>query len=192
MNDIILASASPRRALLLQNLGLRFITRASDIIEEHIPGETPADMVKRIARQKALEAASFFDSGVIIGADTIVVQNDKIMGKPTNEAEAFAMLSFLSGRTHQVLTGICINNLNNGNCESEVEETRVYFRSLDPDEIISYIQTGEAMDKAGAYGIQGKAALFVSRIEGCYFNVVGLPLNRLGLMLKKQGIDLLG
>jgi len=131
------------------------------------------------------------NNGLIIAADTIVVLDDIILGKPTNKEEAYQFLTQLSGRAHQVMTAVCVKNLATGFCDVRVETTLVYFRDLKPEEINAYISTNEPYDKAGGYAIQGRGALLVKRIEGCYFNVVGLPLTTLSEMLKDQGVDLL-
>lgn len=190
MKEIILASGSPRRQSLLKNLGLCFSTISVNIDESFLPQESPRDAVRRLARQKAERAVPILkENCLLIAADTIVVLDGQVMGKPGSEEEALEMLTRLSGRCHQVITAICIRT--QGGYEVEDETTRVYFRPLNKEEIKAYIASGEPADKAGAYGIQGRGGLLVQRIEGCYFNVVGLPLSRLYLMLKKHGIDLL-
>jgi septum formation protein len=190
LKEIILASGSPRRQSLLKNLGLCFSTISVNIDESFLPQESPRDAVRRLARQKAERAVPILkENCLLIAADTIVVLDGQVMGKPGSEEEALEMLTRLSGRCHQVITAICIRT--QGGYEVEDETTRVYFRPLNKEEIKAYIASGEPADKAGAYGIQGRGGLLVQRIEGCYFNVVGLPLSRLYLMLKKHGIDLL-
>lgn len=190
MKEIILASGSPRRQSLLKNLGLCFSTISVNIDESFLPQESPRDAVRRLARQKAERAVPILkENCLLIAADTIVVLDGQVMGKPGSEEEALEMLTRLSGRCHQVITAICIRT--QGGYEVEDETTRVYFRPLNKEEIKAYIASGEPADKAGAYGIQGRGGLLVQRIEGCYFNVVGLPMSRLYLMLKKHGIDLL-
>jgi septum formation protein len=175
---------------LLKNLGLCFSTISVNIDESFLPQESPRDAVRRLARQKAERAVPILkENCLLIAADTIVVLDGQVMGKPGSEEEALEMLTRLSGRCHQVITAICIRT--QGGYEVEDETTRVYFRPLNKEEIKAYIASGEPADKAGAYGIQGRGGLLVQRIEGCYFNVVGLPLSRLYLMLKKHGIDLL-
>ena len=151
---------------------------------------SPEDAVKALASQKAEEVASRCDpDALIIAADTIVVCDGRILGKPRDEEDAFRMLRLLSGRTHEVYTGLCLKDKDS--CVTEAERTAVRFRTLSDGEIRRYIETGEPMDKAGAYGIQGKAALFVEAIEGDYYNVVGLPLCRLGRMLAGKGVPVL-
>lgn len=194
MNRIILASASPRRSELLKNIGLPFIKYPALTDEQIFPDETPEEGAKRLALDKAEYAARNCncDEGIIIAADTVVVLNDKVLGKPVDEKEAYDMLAMLSGKSHQVITAVCLKNLADNRTLLEAETTRVYFRVLEEGEIRNYIKTGEPMDKAGAYGIQGLGALFVEKIEGCYFNVVGLPLYRLYNMLKDMGVNILG
>ncbi|SHG78396.1 septum formation protein [Thermosyntropha lipolytica DSM 11003] len=194
MSRIILASASPRRSELLQNIGIEFIKYPAYTEEEIFPYETPEEGARRLALNKAEYVAGScnYDEGIIIAADTIVVLEDKVLGKPGSAKEAYEMLAMLSGRSHQVITAVCLRDIKRGITLLETERTKVYFRVLEEGEIWHYIRTGEPMDKAGAYGIQGLGALFVERIEGCYFNVVGLPLYRLYLMLKQMGVNLLG
>lgn len=192
MKNIILASSSPRRKELLENLGLCFSTISVDIDESLLPEESPRDAVRRLARTKALAAIPRLNGdSIIIAADTIVVLDGQVMGKPIDEKDALYKLSRLSGCSHEVITAICIRS-GGQVCEVEDETTRVYFRPLSEGEIRNYVASGEPMDKAGAYGIQGRGGLLVDKIEGCYCNVVGLPLSRLYQMLKKHGIDLLG
>ena len=145
----------------------------------------------KLARAKAQAAADKVSSGVIIAADTVVVLDDEVLGKPRDESEAAAILARLSGRRHQVITGVCIIDRESERLLTVSEITRVYLRTLSTEEIAAYVSTGEPLDKAGAYGIQGLGALLVERIEGCYYNVVGLPLFRLNLMLKEVGINIL-
>lgn len=188
---IILASGSPRRRELLAGIGLDGLEIIPAVGEEKKnPDLSPAELVKSLALAKAEEVFLKNPGAVVIGADTVVSLDGKILGKPKSEAEAGAMLFALSGRAHEVLTGVAVISPE-GQAETGAEITRVCFRSLDPAEIKAYVATGEPMDKAGAYGIQGRASLFVERLEGDYFNVVGLPLCRLGLMLKNLGVKLL-
>lgn len=192
MRNIILASASPRRKLLLQQIGLDFISWPANIDENLSTLTSPPELVQAIAYQKAQEVSRQLDAGIVIAADTIVVWEGRIMGKPESRDEAFMMLSNLSGQRHQVITGLCVMDVQDKAPDNAVEITEVFFRNLSPEEINSYLDSGEWTDKAGAYGIQGLGSLLVARIEGCYFNVVGLPLNRLYMMLREQGVDLLG
>lgn len=190
MKEIILASSSPRRQSLLENLGICFSTISTNIDESFLPQESPRNAVRRLARLKAERAIPLLrEDCLLIAADTIVVLDGQVMGKPGSKEDALEMLTQLSGRCHEVITAICIRTA--GGCEVEDETTRVYFRHLSKEEIKAYVASGEPADKAGAYGIQGRGGLLVQRIEGCYFNVVGLPMSRLYLMLKKHGINLL-
>lgn len=190
--DIILASASPRRKQLLEQIGLKFRCLPAEVDEKTIPGHPPWEMVCELASKKAQAVAHYFQKGIVIAADTIVVADDIIMGKPVNREDAGQKLTMLSGREHQVMTGLCVINCENNSCAAEVEITSVFFRPLSQTEINAYLESAEWVDKAGGYGIQGLGALLVEKIEGCYFNVVGLPLNRLNYMLSKQGVYLLG
>ena len=187
---LILASGSPRRKELLEMLQLRDLRILSAKGEElpH-PELAPDALVRELSRAKCAEVAADHPDALVIAADTIVWMDGLVLGKPHSTEEAFSMLSRLSGRSHSVFTGVCIMAGDTVLCEAE--ETKVSFRELSPEEIRSYIATGEPMDKAGAYGAQGLASLFVSRIEGDFFNVMGLPVCRLGTMLKKVGVELL-
>ncbi len=174
--QLILASASPRRKALLSLFHLPFTVRAADIDETMDPEKPPFDEVARVSRSKAL-AVSRGEEDIVIAADTIVVCQGKVLGKPHSEKEAAAMLRLLSGRDHQVMTGCTI--LYRDRAETFTEVTSLHFRSLSEKEIQKYVQSGEPMDKAGAYGIQGGAALFCEKLEGDYYNVMGLPVCRL-------------
>ncbi len=191
MKKIILASESPRRKLLLQQLGLEFECSPSNIIEDLSVSASPPELARNIAIAKAKQVARGLDEGIVIAADTVVTLAGKVMGKPTNREEAYFMLSCLSGQCHQVITGICLIDTVDKIPESAFEITDVFFRPLSPGEINNYLDYGEWEDKAGAYAIQGRGALLVERIAGCYYNVVGLPLHRLNLMLRSKGLDLL-
>ena len=184
---IVLASGSPRRKELLEMLGFKDMLIIPARGEETAPEDAAPDViVKTLSAAKAKEVAAQRDrEDIIIAADTIVWSNGRMLGKPRDEQEAFRMLSELSGKTHEVYTGVSV--IKGDAAISEYEKTYVTFRKISDDEIKAYIKTGEPMDKAGAYGIQGKASIFVERIEGDYFNVVGLPLCRLNEILKKQG-----
>lgn len=181
---LILASQSPRRRELLQNAGYDFLVRSPMVEEVHRAGETPAGYVERLARAKAM-AAAFDPSEWVLAADTTVVCTAGLLEKPRDRGDALRMLRFLSGRRHDVLTGVCIRH--QGFSLSAVESTSVWFDELTEDEIEAYVASGEPMDKAGAYGIQGLASKFVNRIEGCFFNVVGLPVARVRRMLAESG-----
>jgi septum formation protein len=192
LERIILASGSPRRQQLLKQVGLNFDVIPADIDETMSADLSPIEMVQFLADQKACVVADRLEMGIVIAADTIVVLDGRVMGKPESDVEASEMLSALNGRHHQVMTGICILNAHTGKKDTAVEVTEVAFRKLCESEIKAYVKSGEPFDKAGGYGIQGLGALLVESIQGCYFNVVGLPLNQLGQMLKGQGIELLG
>lgn len=174
--QLILASASPRRKALLSLFGIPFTVRAADIDETMDPEKPPFDEVARVSRSKAL-AVSRGEEDIVIAADTIVVCQGKVLGKPHSEKEAAAMLRLLSGRDHQVMTGCTI--LFGDRAETFTEVTSLHFRPLSEKEILKYVQSGEPMDKAGSYGIQGGAALFCEKLEGDYYNVMGLPVCRL-------------
>lgn len=185
---LILASSSPRRRQLLQLAGLDFIVESADIDESVQPGEAPATYVQRLALEKAQAVwehhkAEQSQDLVIFGADTTVVCDGEILGKPTDPVDARRMLRMLAGRTHQVLTGIAA--VSQRGLFSEVEITQVFFDLIHEDELNQYIATGEPMDKAGAYGIQGYAARWIPRIEGCFFNVMGLPIARAMALLAR-------
>lgn len=188
---LILASKSPRRVQLLRQVGLDFEAIPSRIDESVLSGGSPAEKALKAALAKAMDVARRVKEGIVIGADTIVALNGRIMGKPSSPEEAIEMLSELSGKTHEVLTGVAIVDASTMRTESWVERTLVTFRKLSREEIIDYVRTGEPLDKAGAYGIQGRAAAFVKRIEGCFYNVVGLPLasliERLAGFLQRSG-----
>ncbi len=180
--EIVLASASPRRKELLSAAGMEFTICASDCDEKVPNGLLPGDTAVSIASQKALNVAAKHPASTVIGADTIVVINSEILGKPKDEADAKRMLGLLSGNTHEVYTGVCI--VKDGRETSFFECTEVTFYQLSSAEIDRYVSTGEPMDKAGAYGIQGKGALLVKGISGDYLNVVGLPVAKLAGILK--------
>jgi septum formation protein len=181
----ILASASPRRRELLISAGFDFETCASHIEEVHRPGETPEEYVSRLATDKALAVARLAASGsLVLGADTEVVIDGLILGKPRDGDDATRMLRLLAGRVHVVITGVCLASAPDHIEASKAAVTNVTFRALDEREIHDYVQSGEPLDKAGAYGIQGLASKFVTRIEGSYFNVMGLPVHLVYEMLK--------
>ncbi|HSQ35412.1 MAG TPA: Maf family protein [Candidatus Binatia bacterium] len=186
---IILASASPRRQELLQLIGLAPAIIIPDIDEKVKPGETPGNFLERvtIAKGIAIYRKNLF-SHLIVSADTIVLLGDDVIGKPVDREDAFRMLRSLSGRRHEVLTGIALMHL--GETRFEISRTAVYFKELADDEIDFYLDREHFMDKAGAYAIQGRAAPFVERIEGCFFNVMGFPLNLFYRMAKERGLNL--
>ena len=189
LNMLVLASASPRRRELLTQAGFAFEVRPADIPEEPAPGEEPIAYATRLSREKAqavfnqlsIDPTKNADLAVL-GADTIVTLDDHILGKPTDPADAARMLRLLSGRTHRVITGVSL--ITAQATESTAEVTSVSFIALSDEEIAAYIATGEPMDKAGAYAIQGRAARWIPRIAGCYFNVVGLPISRVAALMK--------
>ena len=184
---LILASASPRRQELLRNAAIRFEVQPADIDETPLAGESPRDCAERLAREKATTVARKRPQDHVLGADTIVVIDKTILGKPRDAADAARMLRLLSGRTHEVITGVCIADSIAGDGEPASETTRVTMRELSDDEIRDYVATGEPMDKAGAYAIQGIASRWIPCIEGDYSNVVGLPVALIYGILKKRG-----
>lgn len=188
---LILASASPRRRELLGRFGIPFDVIPAKGEEPLLPGFTPEETVKALSAAKAAEIAALTGDpeAIILGSDTVVERNGVILGKPADEEDAFRMLSALSGGVHRVWSGVCVRQ--GGKIRTEAECTEVCFRPLSEAEIRAYIATGEPMDKAGSYGYQGLASVFVESIRGDYFNVVGLPLCRLGQMLKEFGVVLL-
>ena len=184
---VVLASGSPRRRQLLELIGIPHEVRPSDIDESLKGRESPRKHAERLAREKATAVASKDSDVITIAADTIVVIDKKILGKPSNAVDAGSMLSLLNGREHTVITGVAVSR--GQKLKSAVEEVAVTFRKLTEDEIDAYIATGEPMDKAGAYGIQGFGATIVKRIEGDYFAVMGLPIVKVVLLLGELGID---
>lgn len=183
---VVLASASPRRRQLLDLVGIPHEVRPANIDENMRPREAPRRHAERLAREKASAIAARDPDLITIGADTVVVVNRKVLGKPKDVADATRMLSMLSGREHTVITAVAVSR--GKKLRSAVEEVRVRFRRLRDDEIEAYVATGEPMDKAGAYGIQGYGATIVERIEGDYFAVMGLPLVRLVGLLRDVGV----
>jgi septum formation protein len=188
---VILASASPRRKELLHLAGLKFRVVASDYEESLCPGQKPHELAKHLAGEKALAVAQKYKDALIISADTFIVFGKKLLGKPQSAQEAVDMLKLLNGKEHTVITGYAVLDTQTGKRISRAVETRVWFRRLTPVEIKAYVRTGEPLDKAGAYAIQGRGSLIVRKIEGDYFNVIGLPLASLADTLKKFGITLL-
>jgi septum formation protein len=196
MARLVLASGSPRRRELLAQAGFEFTARAADVDERARAGEDPVAYVTRLAREKAravftgfrVQGSGFGDqeSGdiVVLGADTTVVLDGEILGKPRDAADAARMLRALSGRTHRVITGVAVVSAERAEVAAEI--TAVKFADIGDGEIAAYVASGEPMDKAGAYGIQGRAAKWIPRIEGCYFNVVGLPLALVATMLEEH------
>ncbi len=187
---IILASNSPRRRDLLTQIGLTFTQDPADVDERTLPGENAGDYARRVALDKARVAAGRAGHAIVIAADTIVVLDDTILGKPQDSGDAERMLTELSGKMHLVMTGLTVMDAAAGKAQTRLATTKVWFRRLSKDMIIRYVKTGEPLDKAGAYGIQEKGALLVERIDGCYFNVVGLPISLLAEMLLEYGVKL--
>ena len=191
---LVLASASPRRQEILRNAGIPFAAHPTDIAEVPNPGEDPRLFAERMAKEKALAVFRQRPHDVILGADTVVVVDQQILGKPQDQADAARMLRLLSGRSHIVITGVCLVGSETGNQKMETsfqdvwsETTLVTMDPLSDADIRSYVATGEPMDKAGAYAIQGVASRWISRIEGDYFNVVGLPVALVWRMLRQHG-----
>ena len=186
---LVLASSSPRRVEVLRNAGFEFEIIPARVDESPRPGESPVALAERLAREKAEDVAARLapdNDAVVLGADTVVVGDDgSLLGKPSSSADAAAMLEKLSGRTHEVITGIALVAAGGGRARLAHERTRVSFRDVSRPEIDAYVASGEPLDKAGAYAIQGRAGRFVTRIEGCYFNVMGLPLSLVDRMLRE-------
>ena len=180
--DLILASSSPRRKELLELLGIPFQVRVSDVEETYQDGLQPEEIVMELARIKSIAVAETNKKSIVIGADTIVVSDGKVLGKPADKEEAISTLRQLSGKVHQVYTGVAL--IKTGNTHLFYEKTDVEFWPLEEKQIEQYVLTGEPFDKAGSYGIQGYGSLLVKRIEGDYFTVVGLPVSRLNRELK--------
>ena len=184
---IWLASKSPRRAEILQAVGWPFEIMLAGIDEARRPSEAADNYVKRLAREKAMAIMDRIDAGLVLGADTVVVVDGEILGQPKNEEDARRMLKLLSGKWHEVLTGVALIRAGEGfDSAVEYQRTRVKFAEISDEEINSYVATGEPMDKAGAYAIQGRAALFIEAIEGDYFNIVGLPIRLIYEMREKM------
>ncbi len=193
--QIVLASASPRRAALLDQIRVPFRTHPSalgDDGEAQLAGETAEACARRLALAKARDVAAAVREGLVIGADTVVTRDGRLLGKPRNADEAQAFLLSLAGRTHQVITGVAVVDAATERAEVDAAVTDVTMRSFDATEAARYAATGEPMDKAGAYGIQERGALLVEGIRGDYFNVVGLPLVVLAALLRRFGVDLWG
>jgi septum formation protein len=184
--SVILASQSPRRRELLTLVGIPHTVRPADIDEAYLPGEKPAAHAERLAREKAAVIARDEPDAVVIGSDTIVVVDGEVLGKPRDEQHAAEMLARLSGRSHVVMTAVAV--MWRGVELSAVEEVGVTFHPLDAETVVAYIATGEPMDKAGAYGIQGYGATIVKRVDGDYFAVMGLPLQRLVRLMGQLGL----
>jgi septum formation protein len=195
LKPIVLASASPRRQEILRNAGIAFVVQPSHVPEIPANGELPIVYAERLARDKALEVSKKRLDGFVLGADTVVVVNNTMLEKPTDATDAARMLRLLSGKTHEVTTGVCLaspqSKAENLELRTASETTLVTMTALTEEDIAAYIATGEPMDKAGAYAIQGIASRWISRIEGDYFNVVGLPVALVYRMLQEAGAFLL-
>jgi septum formation protein len=188
MKNLILASKSIRRQKILSILGIDFECIEPEEVELYEISD-PYEMVREYAKLKAFSIKDKVDDVVILSADTLVVCDPIKMGKPKDEEEAYWMLLNLSGKMHRVMTGVYVEDLAEGKSVSDVEVTNVYFRDISPQEIESYIEKENVFDKAGAYAIQGIGAIFIKRIEGCYFNVVGLPIFKVAIILEKFGFS---
>ena len=183
---VVLASGSPRRRQLLTMIGIRHQVIAADIDEAYLPGEAPPAHAERLAREKGGVVAARNEDALVISADTIVVVDGEVLGKPRDAADAARMLHQLSGREHDVFTAVAVTR--RGRTEAGVEQVRVTFRELSEDDVRAYIATGEPMDKAGSYGIQGYGATIVERIDGDYFAVMGLALGRMVRLMRAVGV----
>jgi len=191
MEKLVLASASPRRKQMLEDLGIRFSVAPGVFAEPpHTKGESPWVYVRKNAEGKARSAAHTVQNALIIGADTVVVYQGRVLGKPRTFQDAFDYLHLLNGKTHAVYTGLCVFDASNGSCLCGYEKTQVTFRKLTEAEICAYLGRINPMDKAGAYAIQGEGALIVKSIVGCYYNVMGFPIAKLEQMLLKKGCSL--
>ncbi|TDF97634.1 Maf family protein [Paenibacillus piri] len=193
---LILASSSPRRQELIRTLRLPYEIRVSDVNEDTGPGLAPAEIVEQLSGRKAAAVCEMYKSelpenGIIIGSDTVVVLEGRVLGKPRDERDAFGMLSALQGRAHHVYSGVALLDVATGQTLVDHQVTAVYMKPLTGGQIERYIRTGEPMDKAGSYAIQGLGATIVERIEGDYFNVVGLPISLLSELLERLGITVL-
>lgn len=188
---LILASSSPRRKILLEALHIPFEIQVADIEENRLPDEHPADMVTRLSRMKAQAVSSVQKTALVLAADTMVLLDDQVLGKPVDKSDSIQMLQRLSGRSHTVLTGFSLVHEESKRASTAVESTLVTFDEMSEEEIVEYVETGTTLDKAGSYGIQDdRGSLFISRIDGDFFNVMGLPLNRLYRLLKSDFGDL--
>ena len=189
MREIILASRSKARQKLLRQIGLRFKTIKADIREAHRLVKGPKELVIHNALKKAQEVSERFDSGVVIGADTVVLAAGKVIGKPKNLNDAFKTLKLLYREPQLVYTGLAVIDIDNKKVFSDYEETKIYMCRISDEQIRNYFKKVSPLDKAGSFDIQGLGSIFIDRIEGCFYNVVGLPLAKLAKLLKKAGID---
>lgn len=191
--ELVLASSSPRRQELLALLGVDFQIKTSEVDESIAQGTLPGQMVEELARRKASKVAEFYHDALIIGADTVVVIDGQVLGKPRDANDAKAMLHRINGRAHEVYSGIALVHKKEGNVDRMLtchRVTKVWMRSMTPHKIDWYVETKEPLDKAGAYGIQGLGSCLVDKIEGCYFNVVGMSLSLLDQMMEELGFSL--
>lgn len=190
VKDIILASSSPRRQQLLNQIGIKFTVYPSNIDEIMDNELEPSKVAASLASQKCIDVVSQIKKDcIVIAADTIVAKDGKLLGKPKSEQDAFKMLKYLNNDWHEVVTGLCLYNTSNKNKICDFEITKVKIANNSDEFLLEYIGTKEPFDKAGAYGIQGFGALIVEKIEGCYFNVMGLPIYKLSCMLKELGYE---
>jgi septum formation protein len=194
---LILASSSPRRQELIQTLGLPYEIRVSDVNEDTDAGMSPAEIVEQLSIRKARAVSDMYkaeqrEEGIVIGSDTIVVLGEEVLGKPRDQQDAARMLDALQGKAHHVFSGVACIDLKTGRELRSHMVSKVTFRAMSEEEIWGYVQTGEPLDKAGAYGVQGLGAVFIEKIEGDFYNIMGLPLNLLYQMLLKLGISLFG
>ena len=190
MKKIILASGSPRRKKILEQIGLKFSVEKSNYEEKRIADSPPSQIVEFLSLEKANLLAVKYEDAIIIGADTLVVLNGEILGKPKSEEDAREMLRKLRNKTHTVVTGFTVLDTKSGRSVTKHVETKVKFKDLSEMEISAYVETGEPMDKAGGYGIQDKGGLFIEEMDGDYFNIVGLPLFAVSETLREFGIDI--
>ncbi len=190
MKKIILASGSPRRKKILEQIGLKFSVEKSNYEEKRIADSPPSQIVEFLSLEKANLLAVKYEDAIIIGADTLVVLNGEILGKPKSEEDAGEMLRKLRNKTHTVVTGFTVLDTKSGRSVTKHVETKVKFKDLSEMEISAYVETGEPMDKAGGYGIQDKGGLFIEEMDGDYFNIVGLPLFAVSETLREFGIDI--
>ena len=188
---IILASSSDRRKELLRRLGINYTAMPSKIKEDDFDYEHPNKLVEELSLAKASNVAKVVENALIIAADTVVVYENKILGKPEDEEDAFRMLKMLQNNVHEVFTGLAVISADDEMHYLDHDRTEVYMRKVDKEEIERYIKTGEPMDKAGAYGIQGKGGIFVKKINGSYFTVMGLPIHKLSMALKSFSIEII-
>jgi septum formation protein len=186
---IVLASKSERRKMLLQQINLDFEIRESEYEEDMSAMSDPCELAKFLALGKAQDVAKHYDDAIIIGADTFVFYEGKFIGKPKDKEDAKIILTNFSGNTHNIVTGLAIIDTKNNLIVSDYDEARVTFRKLSPEEIDDYIATGEPMDKAGAYGLMHRAAVLIEKVDGDFYSVIGLPLNKLHVALKKMGVN---